>query len=134
MEPTCTSALNALNSLGEAFPSPFITKKGTSSAGGVEDVPKDTVVMAFSLSPRAAAYVRGAGHGRKSALVDRCILYYKDNRVQDLLDQIAFMEGNIAGLQSKLLNDPQPLGVEEEKRPGFLRLMFQYLRRLVPFL
>lgn len=78
-------------------------------------MPKDTVVMAFSLSPRAAAYVRGAGQGRKSALVDRCILYYKDNRVQDLLDQIAFMEGNIAGLQSKLLNDPQPLGVEEDK-------------------
>lgn len=79
-------------------------------------MPKDTVVMAFSLSPRAAAYVRGAGHGRKSALVDRCILYYKDNKVQDLLDRIAFMEGNIAGLQSKLLNAPQPLGVEGDKK------------------
>ena len=61
--------------------------------------------MAFSLSSRAAAYVRGAGQGRKSALVDRCILYYKDNRVQELLDQIAFMEGNIQGLQSKLFSE-----------------------------
>lgn len=68
-------------------------------------MPKDTVVMAFSLSSRAAAYVRGAGQGRKSALVDRCILYYKDNRVQELLDQIAFMEGNIQGLQSKLFSE-----------------------------
>lgn len=90
-------------------------------------MPKDTVVMAFSLSPRAAAYVRGAGHGRKSALVDRCILYYKDNRVQELLDQIAFMEGNIAGLQSKLLNDPQPLGVEGDKNPGKRRISVFYV-------
>ena len=89
-------------------------------------MPKDTVVMAFSLSPRAAAYVRGAGQGRKSALVDRCILYYKDNRVQELLDQVAFMEGNIAGLQSKLLNAPQPLGVEEEKKPTSLFYVLTY--------
>jgi len=87
--------------------------------------------MAFSLSPRSAAYVRGAGQGRKSALVDRCILYYKDNRVQDLLDQIAFMEGNIAGLQSKLLNDPQPLGVEENKSVSLIYVLtypFQLLK------
>jgi len=107
-------------------------------------MPKDTVVMAFSLSPEASNYIRGAGSGRRSALVNRCVLYYKDNRVQDLLDQISFMEGNIAGLQSKLLNDPQPLGVEGKKilenpseevknndfRPGIREI----IRRLVPFL
>ena len=71
-------------------------------------MPKDTVVMAFSLSPEASSYIRGAGSGRRSALVNRCVLYYKDNRVQDLLDQISFMEGNIAGLQSKLLNAEKP--------------------------
>ncbi len=32
-------------------------------------------------------------------MVDRCILFYKDNRVEDLLTEIEFLRGNIAGLQ-----------------------------------
>lgn len=66
-------------------------------------MPKDTVVMAFSLSPEASAYVRGAGRGRRSAMVNRCILYYKDNRVEELIDEIEFMRANIEALQNRLL-------------------------------
>ncbi len=66
-------------------------------------MPKDTVVMAFSLSPEASAYIRGAGRGRRSAMVNRCILYYKDNRVEELVEEIEFMRANIQGLQNRLL-------------------------------
>ena len=50
-------------------------------------MPRDTVNMCFSLSPRAAAYVKGAGKGRQSALVDRCILFCKDKRTSHIIDE-----------------------------------------------
>lgn len=69
-------------------------------------MPKDTVVMAFSLSPQAAAYVRGAGHGRKSALVDRCIRYSKDNQVEELLQMNEIHVKTIARLRQETQDDP----------------------------
>jgi len=65
-------------------------------------MPKDTVVMAFSLSPQAAAYVNGAGRGRKSALVDRCIRYSKDNQVEELLQMNEIHIKTIARLREEL--------------------------------
>lgn len=78
-------------------------------------MPKDTVVMAFSLSPEASAYIRGAGRGRRSAMVNRCILYYKDNRVEELIEEIEFMRANIQGLQNRILAHGQTQELEAEK-------------------
>ena len=88
-------------------------------------MPTNTVIMAFSLSPEASAYVQGAGRGRKSAMVNRCILYYKDNRVEELLEHISFMEANIAGLQNKLLLAGS---IPVESSPGPLRSALLHLK------
>ncbi len=65
-------------------------------------MPRDTVNMCFSLSPRAAAYVKGAGKGRQSALVDRCILFCKDNQVEDLFQNISGLQDHISKLYKEL--------------------------------
>ncbi len=77
-------------------------------------MPKDTVVMAFSLSPQAAAYVRGAGHGRKSALVDRCIRYSKDNQVEELLQMNNIHVKTIARLRQETQESAD--GIDEISR------------------
>ncbi len=49
-----------------------------------------TVVMAFSLDPKAAAYVNGAGQGRRSALVRRAI--HAEMTRQQVLDDKDYRE------------------------------------------
>jgi hypothetical protein len=88
-------------------------------------MPTNTVVMAFSLSPEASAYVQGAGRGRKSAMVNRCILYYKDNRVEELLEHISFMEANIAALQKRLLDAGS---VPPQSPPGKLQSALLHIK------